>query len=47
METGCREVVWDVEQSKGGWGSGNGIRSLKTKLKNIKFEIDVWNKITH
>jgi hypothetical protein len=27
--------VWDVEQSKGGWmwGAGNGIWSVKNKLK--------------
>jgi hypothetical protein len=23
------EELWDVEQSKGGWGSGNGIWNVK------------------
>jgi hypothetical protein len=28
--------VWDVEQSEDGWVAGNGIQSVKNKLK-IKF----------
>ena len=27
------EEVWDVEQTEGGWGAGNGIWSVKNKLK--------------
>ena len=27
------EEVWDVEQSEGGWGMGNGIWSARNKLK--------------
>jgi hypothetical protein len=37
VETGLGgEEVWDVEQSEGGWGGGegNGIWSVKNKLKN-------------
>ena len=34
METGLGgEEVWNVEQSEGGWGAGNGIWSVKNKLK--------------
>jgi hypothetical protein len=29
------EEVWDVEQTEGGRGSGNGICSVKYKLKMI------------
>ena len=37
IETGWGvEEMWDVEQSEGGWGAGNGIWSVKNKLK-IKF----------
>jgi hypothetical protein len=25
--------LWDMEQSEGGWGAGNGIWSVKNKLK--------------
>jgi hypothetical protein len=32
MGWGGKEV-WDVEQLEGGWGAGNGIRSVKIKLK--------------
>jgi hypothetical protein len=38
MEMGWdSEEVWDVEQSEGGWGAGNGIWRIKKKLK-IKFK---------
>jgi hypothetical protein len=35
METGwAGEVVWDVEQTEGGWGPArNGIWSVENKLK--------------
>jgi hypothetical protein len=28
-----RKEVWDMEQSEGGWGVGNGIWSVKNELK--------------
>jgi hypothetical protein len=28
-----REEVWNVEQTEGGWRVGNGIWSVKNKLK--------------
>jgi hypothetical protein len=38
IETGQDEKeVWDVEQTEGGWGVGNGLWSVK-KIKNkMKF----------
>jgi hypothetical protein len=32
VETAGWEEVWDVEQSEGGWVSGDGIWSVKNKL---------------
>jgi hypothetical protein len=33
MKMGWGEEVWDEEQSEGGWGTGNGIWSVKNELQ--------------